>query len=129
MTKQKQNRYRVLGLVSLSLIIAAATYGFASMNTTIHGAGVLDAGYGTQSAYDISRVIYILNLEDPSSFTAVEFVIEGKGDAVVAGVSATKNGQITWADDCENKDYKWICTFDESIDVLAADWLHVSSIQ
>ena len=129
MTKQKQTRYRVLGLVSLSLIIAAATYGFASMNSTIHGAGVLDAGYGTQSAYDVSRVIYILNVEDPSSFTAVEFVIEGEADAVVAGVSATKNGQITWADDCEKNDYKWTCSFDESIDVLAADWLHVSAIQ
>jgi hypothetical protein len=129
MTKQKQTRYRVLGLVSLSLIIAAATYGFASMNTTIHGAGVLDAGYGTQSAYDVSRVIYILNLEDPSSFTAVEFVIDGEAEAVIAGVSATKNGQITWADDCAKNDYNWTCTFDESIDVLAADWLHVSSIQ
>ena len=129
MTKQKQTRYRVLGLVSLSLIIAAGTYGFASMNTTILGAGVLDAGYGTQSVYDVSRVIYILNVEAPGSFTAVEFIIEGEADAVVAGVSATKNGQITWADDCEKNDYKWTCTFDESIDVLAADWLHVSSIQ
>jgi len=129
MTKQKQTRHRILGLVSLSLIIAAATYGFASMNTTIHGAGVMDAGYGTHSAYDVSRVIYTLDLEAPSSFTAVEFVIEGEADAVIAGVSATKNGQITWADDCAKNDYKWICTFDESIDVLAADWLHVSSIQ
>ena len=89
----------------------------------------MDADYGTQSVYDVSRVIYILNVEAPDSFTAVEFVIEGEADAVVAGVSATKNGQITWADDCEKNDYKWICSFDESIDVLAADWLHVSSIQ
>ena len=129
MTKQKQTRYRVLGLVSLSLIIAAGTYGFASMNTTIHSAGVFDAGYGIQSAYDVSRVIYTLNLEDPSSFTAVEFVIEGEGDLVIAGVSASKNGQITWSDDCQKNDYKWTCSFDESINVLAADWLHVSSIQ
>jgi hypothetical protein len=129
MTKQKQTRYRVLGLVSLSLVIAAGTYGFASMNNTIHGAGVLDAGYGTQSVYDVSRVIYILNVEAPGSFTAVEFVIEGESDAVVAGVSAAKNGQITWADDCEKNNYKWTCSFDESIDVLSADWLHVSSIQ
>ena len=129
MTKQKQTRYRVLGLVSLSLIIAAGTYGFASMNTSIHSAGIMDAGYGVQSAYDVSRVIYTLNLEDPSSFTAVEFVIEGEVGPVVAGVSATKNGEITWADDCEKNDYKWTCTFEESIDVLAADWLHVSVIK
>jgi len=129
MTKQKRTRYRVLGLVSLSLVIAAATYGFASMNSTIHGAGVLDAGFGVQSVYDVSRVIYTLDVEIPSSFTAVNFVIEEGGAVVVAGVSATKNGQITWADGCEKNDHKWTCTFDESIDVLAADWLHVSSIQ
>ena len=129
MTKQKRTRYRVLGLVSLSLVIAAATLGFASMNTTIHGAGVLDAGYGVKSAYDVSRVIYTLNVDNPSTFTAVDFVIEEGGAVVVAGVSETKNGQITWADGCEKNDYKWTCTFDESIDVLAADWLHVSSIQ
>jgi len=129
MAKQKQTRYRVLGLVSLSLIIAAGTYGFAAMNTSIHGAGVMDSGYGTHSAYDVSRVIYTLDLEDPSSFMAVEFVIEGEPDAVVAGVSATKNGKITWAYGCEKNDYKWTCTFNESIDVLAADWLHVSSVQ
>ncbi len=129
MTKQKRTRHRLLGLVSLSLIIAAATYGFASMNTTIHGAGVLDTGYGTHSAYDVSSVVYTLDLEDPSSFMAVEFVIEGEEDMMIAGVSATKNGQITWSDDCENNDRKWTCTFDESIDVLAADWLHVSSVQ
>lgn len=129
MTKQKRTRYRVLGLVSLSLGIAAATYGFASMNSTIHGAGVLDAGFGVQSVYDVSRVIYTLDVEIPSSFTAVNFVIEEGGAVVVAGVSTTKNGQITWADGCEKNDYKWTCTFNESIDVLAADWLHVSSIQ
>jgi hypothetical protein len=129
MTKQKRTRYRVLGLVSLSLVIAAATYGFASMNSTIHGAGILDAGFGVQSVYDVSRVVYTLDVEIPSSFTAVNFVIEEGGAVVVAGVSATKNGQITWADGCEKNDHKWTCTFDESIDVLAADWLHVSSIQ
>ena len=129
MTKQKQTRYRVLGLVSLSLIIAAGTYGFASMNTNIHSAGEFDAGYGVQSTYDVSRVMYTLNLEDPSSFTAVEFVIDGEGDPVIAGVSATKNGEITWADDCEEIGTQWTCSFDQSIDVLAADWLHVASAQ
>jgi hypothetical protein len=59
----------------------------------------------------------------------VEFVIGGEVGPVVAGVSATKNGEITWADDCEKSDYKWTCTFEESINVLAADWLHVSVIK
>ena len=129
MTKQKQTRYRVLGLLSFSLIIAAGTYGFASMNTSIHGAGVLDAGFGVQAEYEVSRVIYTLDVEDPGTFTAVNFVIDEDGAGLVAGVSATKNGQITWADGCEKINQKWTCTFEENIDVLAADWLHVSSTQ
>ena len=129
MTKQKQTRTRIMGLVSLSLIIAAATYGFASLNTSIHGGGVLDAGYGIQAEYEVSRVIYTLDVEDPSTFTAVNFVIDKDEAGLVAGVSATKNGEITWADGCEKNDHKWTCTFEESIDVLAADWLHVSSVQ
>jgi hypothetical protein len=129
MTKQKRTQKRVLGLVFLSLIIAAATYGFASMNTTIHGAGMMDVGYGIVSSSDVSRVIYSLDIEDPGLFTAVEFNLDGDGSVVVAGVSATKDGQITWADECEKTGTHWICTFKESRDVLSADWLHVSSSQ
>ena len=129
MAKEKRARNRIFGLVSVTLIIAAATYGFASMNTTIHGAGVMDVGYGIISSSDVSRVIYTLDLEDPSLFTAVEFNLAGDGSIVVAGVSATKNGQINWADECENTGTKWTCTFKESSDVLSADWLHVSTSQ
>jgi len=127
MTKENRTRKRILGLVSISLVIAAATYGFASMNTTIHGAGMLDVSYGIVSSSDVSRVIYSLDIEDPGLFTAVEFNLEGDGSGVVAGVSSTKNGQITWADDCEKTGTKWTCTFEESRDVLSADWLHVST--
>ena len=44
---------------------------------------------------------------------------------VIAGVSGTKRGQIVWADDCQLTGAQWTCTFDESVNVLAADWLHV----
>jgi hypothetical protein len=129
MTKEKRTRKRILGLVSISLVIAAATYGFASMNTTIHGAGMMDVGYGIVSSSDVSRVIYTLDVDDPSLFTAVEFILDGDGPVVVAGVSTTKNGQITWADECEKTGTSWYCTFKESRDVLSADWLHVSTSQ
>jgi len=129
MKKEKRTQKRVLGLISISLIIAAATYGFASMNTTIHGAGMMDVGYGIVSSSDVSRVIYSLDIEDPGLFTAVEFILDGDGSVVVAGVSATKNGQITWADGCEKTGTNWTCTFSESRDVLSADWLHVSTSQ
>ena len=126
MTKQKRTQYRVLGLVSLSLIIAAATYGFAQANT-ISGVSEMGAGYGVKSSYEVSKVSYTLDLEDPSTFIAVDFTLEGEGSAIIVGVSASKKGEIIWADDCEEVGTNWTCSFDQSIDVLAADWLHVTS--
>ena len=126
MTKQKRTSYRVLSLVSLSLLIAAATYGFAEANT-ISGVSGIGAGYGVKSSYEVSRVSYTLDLEDPGTFTAVDFTLEHEGSAIFVGVSGSEKGEITWADDCENIDTQWTCSFDQSIDVLAADWLHVTS--
>ncbi|MCK4801044.1 MAG: hypothetical protein KAS84_03570 [Anaerolineales bacterium] len=128
MTKQKRAQVRVLGLVSLSLIIAATTYGFAEANT-IHTAGILGAGYGVKSSYEVTKISYILDLSDPSKFKAVDFVIDQQGTEIIAGVSATEKGQIAWATDCVKSDALWNCTFAESLDVLAADWLHVTSVQ
>ena len=128
MTKQKRTHYRVLSLVSLSLLIAAATYGFAEANT-ISGVSGMGAGYGVKSSYEVSRVSYTLDVEDPGTFTAVDFTLEGEGSAIIVGVSVSEKGEITWADDCENIGAQWTCSFDQSIDVLEADWLHVTSTQ
>lgn len=128
MTKQKRTHYRVLSLVSLSLLIAAATYGFAEA-TTISGDSGMGAGYGIKSAYEVSRVSYTLDVEDPGTFTTVDFTLEGERSAIFAGVSASEKGEITWADDCEKIGTQWTCTFDRSVDVLGADWLHVTSAQ
>ena len=128
MTKQKRTHYRVLGLVSLSLIIAAATYGFAQANT-ISGVSGMGAGYGVKSSYEVSKVNYTLDIEDPGTFTAVDFTLEQEGSAIIVGVSASKKGEIIWADDCEKIGTQWTCSFDQSIDVLAADWLHATSAQ
>ncbi len=128
MTKQKRTKYQVLGLVSLSLIIAAATYGFAEVNT-VNSAGILGVGYGVMSNYQVSKITYTLDVVNPTSFTAVDFEVDQLGGSLIAGVSSTKRGQVVWADDCQVNGTKWTCTFDGSIDVLAADWLHVSDVE
>ena len=126
MTKQKRTKLSILGLVSLTLIIAAASYGFAEVGT-VPSAGLLGVAYGVKSPYQVSRISYTLDVDNPNTFTAVDFEIDQTGAAITAGVSVTEKGQVVWADDCERAGSGWTCTFDESIDVLAADWLHVVS--
>jgi hypothetical protein len=115
-----------MGLISLSLIIAAATYGFAEASA-VPSAGILGVAYGVKSEYQVSRVSYTLDVDNPSTFTAVDFDLDQTGVSITAGVSVTEKGQVVWADDCQKAGSGWTCTFDESIDVLAADWLHVIS--
>ncbi len=126
MTKQKRTKLSILGLISLSLVIAAATYGFAEAST-IHSAGILGVDYGVKSAYQVSRINYTLDVDNPSSFTAVDFDIDQSGVVILAGVSIAEKGSVVWADECEKAGTSWTCTFGESVDVLAADWLHVVS--
>jgi len=126
MTKQKRTKLSILSLISLSLVIAAATYGFAEAST-IPSAGILSVNYGVKSAYQVSRISYTLDVDNPTSFTAVDFEIDQSGVEILAGVSIAEKGNVVWADDCEKSGTSWTCTFDESVDVLAADWLHVIS--
>jgi hypothetical protein len=128
MTKQKRTRIQVLGLVSLSLIIAVATYGFAGVGS-VNSASILGVGYGVLSEYQVDKISYVLDVENPTSFVAVEFVLGQTDTAVIAGVSASKRGEIVWADDCQVNGAFWTCTFEGSIDVFAADWLHVYSVE
>ena len=128
MTKQKRTQVKIIGLVSLSLIIAVVTYGFTEANT-VHSAGILGAGYGVKSSYEVTNISYTLDLAEPSKFKAVDFALDQGANEIIAGVSAAEKGQITWATDCVKSDAEWTCTFDESLDVLAADWLHVTSLQ
>ena len=128
MTKQKSTQNRILAIVSLSLVIAAATYGFAEADSISEGS-VIGAGFGVKSSYVVSCVNYTLEVENPSSFVAVEFMLDQNVTEINVGVSGTEKGDILWADDCTQVDSNWTCAFDESIDVLAADWLHVTSVQ
>jgi len=128
MTKQKSTQNRILAIVSLSLVIAAATYGFAEADSISEGS-IIGAGFGVKSSYAVSCVSYTLDVENPNSFVAVEFILDQNVTEINAGVSGTEKGDILWADDCTQVDSNWTCAFDESIDVLAADWLHVTSVQ
>ena len=124
MTKQKRTKLSILSLISLSLVIAAATYGFAEAST-IPSAGILSVDYGVKSAYQVSKISYTLDVDNPATFTAVDFDIDQSGVAIMAGVSIAEKGQVVWADNCEKAGTSWTCTFKDSIDVLEADWLFV----
>ena len=126
MTKQRRTKLSILGLISLSLVIAAASYGFAEASA-VPSAGILGVDYGVKSDFQVSRISYVLDYENTSKFTAVEFDIDQSGVALMAGVSVTEKGQVIWADDCVKSAAGWNCTFTESVDVLDADWLHVIS--
>jgi hypothetical protein len=67
-------RPRSLGMIILALVIAAAVYGFAAMNTvpdTYAG-----DGSGNILGYTISSVVYTLNSDgDPSDIDAVSFTL------------------------------------------------------
>ena len=128
MTKQKKTQIRITAIVSLSLVIAAATYGFAQANMT-NSAGIMGSGYGVKSPYKVSNIKYILALEDPTSFTSVRFMIDQEISQIQAGVSATGKGNIVWAEECEPTGNRWTCSFAEEMELLTADWLHVISAQ
>jgi hypothetical protein len=125
MTKRTIRRRKVLGLISVSLIIASVSYGFAQANSATPTSGILSADYGVVSPYQVTRIQPILDLEDPSTFTAVEFRVKDASVDIAAAVSPTRDGQLVWADKCENSGQSWTCSFDQSQDVLQADWLHV----
>ena len=124
MTKQKRTRYQIAGLISLSLIIAAGTYGFAQAEAT-GTTGLLSVGYGVVSEYQVTRINYILDEENPTDFLAVSFELDATAAAVQAGISDKKSDQIIWADRCELDGNLWTCSFTDGLDVRQANWLHV----
>ena len=124
MTKQKRTKYQIVGLISISLIIAAVTYGFAKADGT-GTTGLLEVGYGVQSDYQVSGITYILDETEPTNFLAVSFKLDQVAATVLAGISESKSGQIIWADSCELSGYNWVCSFEDGMDVRQANWLHV----
>ena len=124
MTKQKRTKYQILGLISLSLIIASASYGFARAEAS-GTSGLLSVGYGLESDFQVTNINYILDEERPTYFQAVSFELDQNPASIQAGVSETKGEQIIWAERCEFTGYRWVCSFAESQDVRQANWLTV----
>ena len=117
---------QITGLVSLTLIIAAVSYGFASANSDIQGSGgIFSAGYGVISPVEVTKISYILDEEEPTYFVAVKFFADEMETAPRVGVASTKDGGVVWADECEAYGAFWKCGFDPHISVLEADWLYV----
>ena len=124
MTKQKRTKYQIIGLISLSLIIAAATYGFVRAEA-VGATGLLEVGYGARSEYEVSRITYVLDENQPTNFLAVSFELDQYAVDVQAGISENKSDQVIWADSCEFTGTNWLCSFAGSLDVRQANWLHV----
>jgi len=128
METKKRSKLHISGLIAVTLIIAAATYGFAS-STAASVPGSSAGEYGVQSSYPISGVTYTLDEEDPEYFTGVTFRLDQAEGSVHAGVSAEKQGPITWAESCQQEQNRCTCTFQPSLHVLEADWLHVAKVK
>ena len=128
MANQKKTQIRITAIVSLSLVIAAITYGFAQANMS-NSTGIMGAGYGVKSPYKVTNIKYILDMEDPNTFTSVSFVIDQEVSQLQSGVSETGKGAVVWAEECEQVGSRWTCSFGEEVELLAADWLHVISAQ
>jgi len=124
MTKQKRTRYQLIGLICLSLIIAAGTYGFARAEAS-GTSGLLEIGYGVQSAYQVTKINYLLDERNPTDFLAVSFELDQTPVSIQAGISESKGGQVIWADGCDLNGSQWTCWFAGSHDVRLANWLHI----
>jgi hypothetical protein len=126
MTKHRSTQIKITVIVSVSLVIAAVTYGFAQANIA-NTAGIMGAGYGVISSFEVSNINYILDVEDPTNFNSVSFMLDQETSQIQTGISATKNGKIIWAEECEVIGTRWSCYFEEEVELLSADWLHVTS--
>ena len=133
MFKLIKNRFRILALLILTLVLGAATYGFAAQNTVPDGR--VGEGDGTINGYTVTNVKYELDSGDPTAFDWVYFDLEdGAGNPasateVHAGIGAA--GSIDWVE-CDPS----LTTYDFECDlggigntVRAADALHVAAAE
>ena len=126
MNKLMNNRYRIMTLLVLAVVLSAATYGFAAANTVPDG--VAGEGSGVISGYVVTNVNYLLDSTDPTSFASVSFDLGAAANDVYAGLG---NGTIIYWIDCSNTaGTAWSCDLSAStVSVRAATSLHVSSAE
>ena len=128
-----KNRYRILALLILILVLGAATYGFAALNTVPNGRA--GEGDGTISGYTVVNVKYELDNNDPTAFDMVYFDLEdGAGNPataseVHAGIGA--GGSIDWVECTASATaYDFECDLSTiGNSVRAADALHVAAAE
>ena len=123
-----KNRFRILALLIMILILGAATYGFAAGNTVT--SGVAGEGSGTISGYAVDGVHYTLDNLNPTLFTSVEIDLNAAATAnnVYAGVSASGGSPASWVT-CtfSGVGTVWNCPLSGAVDT--AEELHVAAAQ
>ena len=125
MSKLIKNRYRILALLVMAIILGAATYGFAESNTVTSGAA--GEGSGTISGYTVTNVHYTLNSTTPTQFTSVSIDLGATAatNNVYAGISATGGSPASWVTCTLNAGTVWDCPLSGSVDT--AQELHVAA--
>ena len=121
-----KNRYRIMVLIVLTIVLGAATYGFAAGNTVPDG--VAGEGMGNITGYVVSSVVYTLDSGTPSEFDSVDFTLSANASDVYAGIGDGL-GTTYWID-CTGGPLNWTCDLTAcTVDVVDAVELHVSSVQ
>ena len=132
MNNLMKNKFRILALLILVLVLSAATYGFAAANVV--PAGRAGEGEGAITGYQVINVKYTLNGGNPLLFSKVQFdlvdpvtgnpatasdVYAGMGDSVPA---------VSWiACGAGTGGYDYDCLITSA--VTSAVTLHVSSVE
>lgn len=91
MSKLIHNRYRVLTILVLMLIIGAATFGFADANT-MPAAYFAGEGNSTVSGYTVTVLKFNLNASNPLQFSTMTFHLNGPASTVYVSL----DGATTW---------------------------------
>ena len=127
MSKLIKNRYRIMALLIMALILAAATYAFAAGN--IVDANVAGEGFGVVSGYNVTSVTYTINPADPTTFSNVRFTLSDTATAtnVFAGTSAASGVGLSWSSCTNVAGNTFQCAISGDVDVAVE--LHVAAAQ
>lgn len=117
----KRKRSRLVFLLVLAVILAAATYGFAAANTVNGGTDMyLGEGSGTISGYSVTNISYTLDTNNPHQITAVGFDLDATATTVEISLDDTN-----WETCSNSGGNAWTCTLTTAVDVSAATSLDV----
>jgi hypothetical protein len=127
MNKLMKNKYRILALLILTLVLGAATYGLAAANTV--DANVAGEGFGAVSGYDVTNVIYTIDSGDPTTFSNVRFTLDAGATTsnVFAGTSAAGGVGLSWSSCTLVAGTTFDCAISGDVDVAVE--LHVAAAQ